>query len=113
MRLFPYSNDENILVYEYADGESTVISNNDNSIQHMISYDGSYVYVDREKFEDFCAKNNAIGDIYIVFGGFYKLPGFSSAGESCLYKAGSDAGAIRIPYEKQNDGWMVELLKIL
>lgn len=108
-----YSDDENILVYEYADGEGTVISNNDNSIHQIISYDDSYVYVDREKFEDFCAKNNAIGDIYIVFGGFYKLPGFSSVGESCLYKAGSDAGVIRIPYEKQNDGWMAELLKIL
>lgn len=108
-----YSDDENILVYEYADGEGTVISNNDNSIHQMISYDDSYVYVDREKFENFCVKNNVIGNIYIVFGGFYKLPGFSSAGESCLYKAGSDAGVIRIPYEKQNDGWMVELLKIL
>ena len=71
-----YSNDENILVYEYADGESTVISNNDSSIQQMISYDDSYVYVDSEAFEDFCMKNNADGDVFIVFGGFHKLPGF-------------------------------------
>lgn len=113
MRLFPYSNDENILVYEYADGEGTVISDNDNSIHQMISYDDSYVYVDREKFEDFCTKNNAIGDVYIVFGGFYKLPGLVSGGNSCLYETGSDVGVIQIPYEKQNDGWMAELLKIL
>lgn len=108
-----YSDDENILVYEYADGEGTVISNHDSSIHQMITYDDIFVYVDREEFEDFCVKNNVTEDVYIVFGGFYKLPGFSSVGESCLYKAGSDAGVIRIPYEKQNDGWMAELLKIL
>ena len=68
--------DENILVYEYADEEITVISNNDSSIQQMISYDDSYVYVDSEAFEDFCMKNNADGDVFIVFGGFHKLPVF-------------------------------------
>lgn len=108
-----HSDDKNIQVYEYADGEGTVISNHDSSIYQMISYDDSFVYVDRVEFEDFCARNNVTGDVFIVFGGFYKLPGFSSVGESCLYEAGSDTGVVRIPYEKQNDGWMVELLKIL
>lgn len=68
--------DENILVYEYADEEITVISNNDSIIQQMISYDDRYVYVDSEAFEDFCMKNNADGDVFIVFGGFHKLPVF-------------------------------------
>lgn len=113
MRLFPYSNDENILVYEYADGESTVISNNDSSIQQMISYDDSYVYVDSEAFEDFCMKNNADGDVFIVFGGFHKLPGFFCGGESCLYETGSEAGVVWIPYEGQMSDWMAALLKIL
>ena len=107
-----YSESNDIMVGSY-DGEAAIISNDTAKLSAMISYDDSYVYVDREAFEAFLRENNAEGDIYIVFGGFYKLPGFSSAGESCLYKAGSDAGAIRIPYEKQNDGWMVELLKIL
>ena len=92
--------DENILIYEYADGESTVISDNDSSIQQMISYDDSYVYVDSEAFEDFCMKNNADGDVFIVFGGFHKLPGFFCGGESCLYETGSDAGVVWIPYER-------------
>ena len=105
--------DENILVYEYADGESTVISNNDSSIQQMISYDDSYVYVDSEAFEDFCMKNNADGDVFIVFGGFHKLPGFFCGGESCLYETGSDAGVVWIPYERQMSDWMAALLKIL
>ncbi len=105
--------DENILVYEYADGESTVISNNDSSIQQMISYDDSYVYVDSEAFEDFCMKNNADGDVFIVFGGFHKLPGFFCGGESCLYETGSDARVVWIPYERQMSDWMAALLKIL
>ena len=79
-----YSNDENILVYEYADGQSTVISNNDSSIQQMISYDDSYVYVDSEAFEDFLEENNAEGEVWIVFGGFYKLPGLTGIAESCI-----------------------------
>lgn len=108
-----YSNDENILVYEYADGESTVISNNDSSIQQMISYDDSYVYVDSEAFEDFLEENNAEGEVWIVFGGFYKLPGFFGGGESCLYETGSDAGVVWIPYERQMSDWMAALLKIL
>ena len=105
--------DENILIYEYADGESTVISNNDSSTQQMISYDDSYVYVDSEAFEDFCMKNNADGDVFIVFGGFHKLPGFFCGGESCLYETGSDAGVVKIPYERQMSDWMAALLKIL
>ena len=108
-----YSDDENILIYEYADGEGTVISNCDNNIRQMISYDDSYVYVDREAFEDFCAARDITGDVFIVFGGFNKLPGFSSGGESCLFEKNSEAGVVRIPYEKQMNDWMAALLKIL
>lgn len=108
-----YSDDENILIYEYADGEGTVISNCDSNICQMISYDDSYVYVDREAFEDFCAARDITGDVFIVFGGFNKLPGFSSGGESCLFEKNSEAGVVRIPYEKRMNDWMAALLKIL
>ncbi len=108
-----YSEDENILVYEYADGEGTVIANGNGRLQQMISHDDSYVYVDREAFEAFCAANNVAGDVFIVFGGVEKLPGFSSGGESCLYKTGSDARVVRIPYEKKMNGWLAALFKIL
>ncbi len=108
-----YSEDENILVYEYADGEGTVISNKDNSIHRMISYDDSYVYVDKKAFEELLRESNAKGQIYIVFGGYYKLPGFSSKGESCLYKVDSDAGVGRIPYQRQPNDWLLTLFKFL
>ena len=95
-----YSDDENIFIYEYADGVGTVISNHDSNIYQMISYDDNYVYVDREAFGVFCANNNVAGDVYIVFGGFNKLPGFSSGGESCLYEADLGTGVVRIPYKR-------------
>ncbi len=79
----------------------------------MVSYDDSFVYVDREAFEEFLCKNNTEGEIFIVFGGFYKLPGFSSGGESCLYKADTEDDIVRIPYEKRKDDWMVALYKLL
>ena len=108
-----YSNDENILVYEYADGQSTVISNNDSSIQQMISYDDSYVYVDSEAFEDFLEENNAEGEVWIVFGGFYKLPGLTGIAESCIYENNSEDEVVRIPYESITDDWYFGLLKML
>ena len=108
-----YSNDENILVYEYADGQSTVISNNDSGIQQMISYDDSYVYVDSEAFEDFLEENNAEGEVWIVFGGFYKLPGLTGMAESCIYENNSGDEVVRIPYESITDNWYFGLLKML
>ena len=105
--------DENILVYEYADGESTVISDNDSSIQQMISYDDEYVYVEREAFEKFLIENNAEGEIWIVFGGFYKLPGLTGVAESCIYENNSEDEVVRIPYESITDDWYFWLLKML
>ena len=105
--------DENILVYEYDSEGNAGILDYGSSIHQIISYDDSYVYVDREAFEDFLDKNNATGDIFIVFGDFYKLPGFSSGGVSCLYETGSDAGVFQIPYQRQTNDWMMTLFKIL
>ena len=105
--------DENILVYEYVGEEGITLSNHDSSLNQMISYDDSYVYVDREAFEAFLRKSNAEGQIYIVFGGFYKLPGFSCGGQSCLYETDSADEIVRIPYIRQKDDWVMALFKIL
>lgn len=104
---------EDILVYEYDSEGNAGILDYGSSIHQIILYDDSYVYVDREAFEDFLDKNNADGDIFIVFGDFYKLPGFSSGGESCPYETGSDAGVVQIPYQRQMNDWMATLFKIL
>ena len=105
--------DENILVYECAGEEGIIISNHDSSLNQMISYDDNYVYVDRKAFEAFLRKSNTEGQIYIVFGGFCKLPGFLYGGQSCLYETDSADEVVRISYIRQNDDWVMALFKIL
>jgi len=43
-----FREDESILVYEYVGEDGVTISNNDSRLDQIISYDDSYVYVDRE-----------------------------------------------------------------
>lgn len=107
-----YNEDESILVYQY-DSENITLLDNDNSLNQMIFFDDSYVYIDRKSFESFLHKNNATGEIYIVFGGFYKLPGFVSVGFSCCYEPGLEDNEVKIPYEKPMNDWKIKLLKML
>ena len=101
-----------ILVGKY-DGENAVVSCDTEELSRMISYDDEYVYVEREAFEKFLIENNAEGEIWIVFGGFYKLPGLAGAAESCIYESGSGDRVVQIPYESILDNWYMELLKLL
>ena len=101
-----------ILVGKY-DGENAVVSYDTEELSRMISYDDKYVYVEREAFEKFLIENNADGEIWIVFGGFYKLPGLAGAAESCIYESGSGDRVVQIPYESIMDNWYMELLKLL
>lgn len=107
-----YSESNDIMVGSY-DGEATIISNDTEKLSTMISYDDSYVYVDREAFEAFLRENNAEGDIYIVFGGYYKLPGLGGAGEGCMYERGSKDSIVQIPYESIIKNWAHVLCKQL
>ncbi len=107
-----YSESNDIMVGSY-DGEATIISNDTEKLSTMISYDDSYVYVDREAFEAFLRENNAEGDIYIVFGGYYKLPGLGGAGEGCMYERGSKDSIVQIPYESIMKNWAHVLCKQL
>lgn len=107
-----YSESNDIMVGSY-DGEATIISNDTEKLSTMISYDDSYVYVDSEAFEVFLRENNAEGDIYIVFGGYYKLPGLGGAGECCMYERGSKDSIVQIPYESIMKNWAHVLCKQL
>ena len=101
-----------ILVGNY-DGEPQVISYDTEELSQMISYDDRYVYVERQAFENFLEENNAEGEIWIVFGGFYKLPGLAGIAESCIYESSSKDRIIQIPYESIRNYWYYELLEIL
>lgn len=105
------SESDSMLVYGYDNGETTFF-NNDNALSQMIDYDESYVYVQRDEFENFLSEREARGEIYIVFGGYQKLPGFGSGGYSCMYEDGPGE-IIRIAYEKPEDSWMTVLFRLL
>ncbi len=101
-----------IMVGTY-DGEPEIVSYDTAGLSRMISYDDSYVYVEREAFEDFLEENHADGEVWIVFGGFYKLPGLAGMAEACIYESGSGDGIVRIPYESVMDNCYMKLLKLL
>jgi len=101
-----------ILVGKY-DGKKEIVSYDTKELSRMISYDDKYVYVAREAFDDFLCRNNAEGDICIVFGGFYKLPGLGGIGEICFYESNSKDAVVQIPYESIQDHWYIKLLKVL
>ncbi len=86
----------------------------DEGLRGLISYDDSYVYVQREEFERFLQEKNAFGEVFIVFGGFYKLPGFVGRGYLCRYEAGTEGKVARIPYDRHSDDdWMLALIKMM
>ena len=101
-----------IMVGNY-DGEPKIISYDTEALSRMISYDDRYVYVERQAFEDFLEENNAEGEVWIVFGGFYKLPGLTGIAESCTYENNSEDEVVWIPYESITDDWYFGLLKML
>ncbi len=101
-----------IMVGKYG-GENEIVSCDTGKLSKMISYDDHYVYVKREAFEEFLCQNNAEGNICIVFGGFYKLPGLGGASEICYYESSSEDTVVQIPYESIQNNWYYELLKML
>lgn len=103
---------KDIMVGNY-DGNPQIISYDTEELSRMISYDDRYVYVEKQTFEDFLEENNAEGEIWIVFGGFYKLPGLAGVAESCIYENNSEDEVVRISYESITNDWYFGLLKML
>lgn len=103
---------KDIMVGNY-DGEPGIVSYDTEKLREIISYDDRYVYVERDAFENFLEENDADGEIWIVFGGFYKLPGLTGTAEACIYESGSKDRIVQIPYDSIMDNWYMELLKLL
>ena len=108
-----YNENDSILVYGF-DGKVVTFSDTGNSVvlRQMISYDDSYVYVDREAFEAYLLEHGA-GAAYIVFGGFYKLPGVGGYSYSCYYEADAGEQTVKIPYDNQDSDWWINFMKLL
>lgn len=108
-----WNENDGVLVYEY-DAESGAANLfTDDKLQGMISYDDSHVFVDRPAFEEFLRDRNVSGEVFIVFGGYYKLPGFVGYGYSCCYEPGFGSRAVGIPYEKPKEDWLLTLVKMI
>lgn len=101
-----------IMIGNY-DGETEIVSSDTGKLSRMISYDDRYVYVEREAFENFLDENSADGEIWIVFGGFYKLPGLAGMAEACIYERGSAERIVQISYESIMNDWYFRMLKLL
>ncbi len=112
-RSYARCNESRDIMIGISDGEPEIVSSDTGKLAQMISYDDRYVYVDREAFEKFLGENDADGEIWIVFGGFYKLPGLAGAAETCIYESGSEDKMVRIPYESIRGDWYLELLRLL
>lgn len=108
-----YNENDSMIVYGF-DGKVVTFSDTGNSdvLRQMISYDDSYVYVDREAFEAYL-REHGVGAAYIVFGGFYKLPGVGGYSYSCYYEADAGEQTEKIPYDNQDSDWWVSLMKRL
>ena len=104
--------DDTVLVYEF-DGTGAAFWECSDRLRQMISYDDSYVYVKREAFERYLRSRKVQGEVFLVFGGYYKLPGFGTGAYSCQYETDGQERIVRIPYEKPRDSWMMELFKRL
>lgn len=105
---------ENDIIFTYGyDGSEVVFFDNSDILHQIISYDERYVYVNKDAFEKHLGPNNADVDIFIVFGGFYKLPGVGGVGCSCLYEPDADSGIVKISYKNPMDDWRIKLLKVL
>lgn len=107
-----YNESDVMFAYGF-DGKDVTFFDTNNVLHQMISYDETFVYIDKEAFENYLQENNAKGDIFIVFGGFYKLPGVGEIGCSCYYEFGSEEQIVKIPYENPMSDWRVMLLKML
>lgn len=107
-----YFENDSVLVYGYENGEVTFVDHSD-ALRQMVSFDDSYVYVDREAFDSFLYESNAEGEIYIVFGGFLKLPGIGGGGYSCLYQNDTEEKTVQISYENHEEDWLIQLYKML
>lgn len=111
-------NKDVVLVYQYNPGsrEAAVVSCDSERLGRMIAFDDSFVYVEREAFEDFLYQNHVEGEIFIVFGGYDKLPGLGGAAESCCYEnsfRSSKDEIVRISYKSIRDCWEHALCKML
>lgn len=108
-----WNENDSVLVYGYDIESGTADLFTDDELQEMISYDESHVFIDRSAFEKFLRDSHVLGEVFIVFGGYFKLPGFVGYGYSCCYEPDSVSQVVKLPYDKPEEDWMLTLIRVM
>ena len=104
----------NISVYNATDFETIILVDN-SDLSATSSFDDKYLYFDADLLDQIIDLDKYKDkELWIYFGGFYKLPGIGGGGEVAVVK-GNDIGTgmVKIPYEEAQDTLVITLLKLM
>jgi hypothetical protein len=104
----------NISVYNATDFETIILVDN-SDLSATSSFDDKYLYFDADLLDQIIDLDKYKDkELWIYFGGFYKLPGIGGGGEVAVVK-GIDIGTgmVKIPYEEAQDTLVITLLKLM
>jgi hypothetical protein len=104
----------NISVYNATDFETVILVDN-SDLSATSSFDDKYLYFDADLLDQIIDLDKYKDkELWIYFGGFYKLPGIGGGGEVAVVK-GIDIGTgmVKIPYEEAQDTLVITLLKLM
>ena len=104
----------NISVYNATDFETVILVDN-SDLSATSSFDDKYLYFDADLLDQIIDLDKYKDkELWVSFGGFYKLPGIGGGGEVAVVK-GNDIGTgmVKIPYEEAQDTLVITLLKLM
>ena len=104
----------NIAIYNATDME-TVIQYDNTELSSTSYYDDKYLYINADLLDHLIdLEKYGNKELWIYFGGFYKLPGIGGGGEVAVIN-GRDIGTgmVKIPYEEAQDTLVITLLKLM
>ena len=104
----------NIAIYNATDME-TVIQYDNTELSSTSYYDDKYLYINADLLDNLIdLEKYGNKELWIYFGGFYKLPGIGGGGEVAVIN-GRDIGTgmVKIPYEEAQDTLVITLLKLM
>ena len=112
---FKRINEMNVISVFNATDMETVLMADNTELTSNASFDDKYLYLDANQLDriiDLEKYQNK--ELWIFFGGFYKVPGIGGGGEVAVV-TGKDIGTgmVKIPYEEAQDTLVLTLFKLM